>query len=328
MKIIKINIIKFIASVIIAIAIMQIISCSKDNTSDNPAPATPKEISFTQREIALPSQTRSLTDFFWVTKEKNKDVFYIHNNGLEPSTSNRGLYRYTATSNTFSDLTWSNNVNSSGYVSALVSDGNYLYYCANDFVRYTIGSNVWEDYNAHYPTTAKANNGEPGVTVLGSNIYFVGGRSTASQRVKYFNTMSKTWTNSADYPVNASNGPAITSDGTRYIYARSDVPNDFYRLDTQNVVWTKMADCPANIRKSSNLNIMGQLNSNTIVLLGDDKKIYVYNITDNTWKATNTTVPIADTATAHLEIATNKNKFFIFYKKTSNQIGLLEYTIN
>lgn len=311
---------------ILLLAIM--ISCSKDNTSDNPAPAPPKEISFTQREIALPSQTRSLTDFFWITKEKNGDVFYIHNNGLEPTISNRGMYRYTASSNTYSDLTWSNDVNSSGYLSTLVSDGNYLYYCANDFVRYTIGSNVWENYNAHYPTTAKANNGEPGVTVLGSNIYFVGGRSTGSQKVKYFDTIGKTWINFADYPVNASDGPAITSDGARYIYARSDVPNDFYRLDTQNVLWTKMADCPANIRKSSNLNIMGQLNTNTIVLLGDDKKIYVYNIAENTWKATNTTLPINDTIGAHLEVATNKSKFFIFYKKTSNQIGLLEYTIN
>lgn len=326
----KTNSIKYRNTGIFWLLLLSIISCSKDNASNNPAPTTPKEISFTQQEIALPAQNRSLTDYFWVAKEKNDDVFYIHNNGSEPATSNRGIYRYAASSNTFSDLTWSNDVNSSGYISTLVSDENYLYYCANNFVRYTIGSNTWEDYNTYYPATAKSNNGEPGVTVLGSNIYFIGGRSTANQKVKYFDTINKTWINSADYPVNNSNGsgPAITSDGTRYIYAKSEVPNDFYRLDTQNNAWQKMANFPANIKKSYNLNIMGKLNKDNIVLLGDDKKIYVYSIPENTWKATTTTLPLNNTLYVHLEVATNKNKFFIFYKKTSNQIGILEYTLN
>lgn len=314
----------------IAIVLLVIISsCSKDNdTSNNPTPAPPKEISFTQKEIAVPTQNRSLTDYFWVAKEKNGDVFYIHNNSTDPVTSNRGLYRYEVSNNTFTNLTWSDNVNSSGYNSIFVADDNYLYYCANNFDRYTIGSNVWVPYNNFYPTTVKANNGEPGVVVLGSNIYFIGGRSTASQKVKYFDTISKTWINFADYPVNASNGPAVATDGSRYIYARSDVPNDFYRLDTQNVLWSKMADCPANIRKSYSLNIMSQVNSNTIVLLGDDKKIYAYNISENKWTATTTIVPVPDTISCHIEAATNKNKFFVFFKKTSNQVGVLEYTLN
>ena len=324
----KTNSIKYRNTGIFWLLMLSIISCSKDNASDNPAPATPKEISFSQKEIAVPSQNRSLTDFFWVAKEKNGDVFYIHNNNLDPVTSNRGMYKYVVSNNTFTNLTWSDNVNSSGYNSIFVADDNYLYYCANNFDRYTIGSNVWVPYDSFYPATVKANNGEPGVVVLGSNIYFIGGRSTASQKVKYFDTISKTWINFADYPVNAPNGPTVATDGSRYIYARSDVPNDFYRLDTQNVVWQKMADCPANIRKSNNLNIMGQLNANTIILLGDDKKVYVYNIAENTWKATTTTLPVNDTQGVHLEVATNKNKFFVFYKKASNQIGILEYTLN
>jgi len=309
----------------VTLIMLVVISCSKnDDPSNN---LGPKEIAFTQKEIALPLQTRPLTSYFWVTKEKNGDVFYIHN-ATGSVTSSRGLYKYTATNNTFSELTWSNVFTDAGYISTLVSDGNYLYYCANDFVRYTIGSNVWEDYNTHYPGTAKSNNGEPGVIVLGANIYFVGGRGTESQKVKYFDTISKTWINFADYPVIASNGPALTSDGTRYIYARSKVPNDFYRLDTQNVVWTKMADCPVNIRKGYSLNIMSQINSNIIVLLGDDKKIYAYNISENKWKVTTTTVPVPDTVNCHIETATNKNKFFVLFKKANDQLGVLEYTLN
>ena len=134
MKSIKI---KFLNVNIFGLLLLSIVSCNKDDTQ-NPIPATPKEIFFSQKEIALPSQNRSLTDFFWVIKEKNSDVSYIYNNGLEPPTSNRELYGYAVSNNTFSDLTWSDDVNSSGYLSILMSDGNYLYYCANYFVQDTI----------------------------------------------------------------------------------------------------------------------------------------------------------------------------------------------
>jgi hypothetical protein len=318
---------KTLKKITTVLLLVLIVSCSKDNDSGG---QILKEISFSQREIALPLQTRPLTYYFWVTKEKNRDVFYIHNNGEELLASERGMYRYTASSNTFSDLSYTSGVGTSGLISALIADGNYLYNCANVFLRYTIASNSWENYSDHYPNTASENNGEAGVVVLGSKIYFVGGRSTANQKVKHFDTTAKSWTNSADYPVisGSGRGPTITSDGARYIYARSDVPNDFYRFDTQSNVWLKLADCPGNIKKSPQLNIMCQLNNETIVLLGDDKKIYAYNIPENKWQVTATMLPITDTIHSHLETATGKNKFFVIYKKTSNQLGILEYTIN
>lgn len=319
----------------LALALIAILSsCSKSD--DAPAVKTDpavKEIAFTQTEIALPIQSRPVTSFFWVSKNKNADVFYIHNDVNNQTISSRGMYKYTASSNTFIDLSASTNVIAAGEISTLVNDGNYMYYATSNFERYNIASNIWENYNANYPATASDNNGEAGTVAIGTKIYFIGGRLTSKQRVKYFDTVSKTWTNGADYPPTVDNsntiGPNVTNDGVRYIYTRSKVGNDFYRYDIQTNTWLKMADCPvANIQGFNNLNIMTIIGINTIVLVGSDKKIYAYNIAENSWQATSAIAPNASTFEYHLETTTDKNGFYIVFRKASDQLGLLKYTLN
>jgi hypothetical protein len=305
---------------------MCLLSCKKEKTQ-NPTD-TAKEITFKVKDISLPLQGRPLTSFYWVSKDKTSDVFYIHNNSGDASASLHGMYKYAAASNTFTDVAHSPKLNSAGYISGLVASANYLYYCANDFTRYSITTNTWEDLSPLYPSTAKANNGEAGVVELASKLYFVGGRSPASQRLKYYDINSQKWLNGADYPLSANNGPAIATDGTRYLYTRSDVPNDFYQYDTQNNTWAKLANCPANIRKANQLNLMCYLSNKTLVLLGDDKKIHVYDIALNKWTTTDIALPINDTVYCHVEAGTSKNKFYVFYLKSSSQLGVLEYTLD
>ena len=307
-------------------------SCKKEEDKTTATPALNTNLVLSKTEIPVAAPIRNLSSSFWVGKLSDADIFYIHNLSNTGDSEAKGMMFYSVFGNTFTDYSYSEDVAAAGYMSKLVSVGGlYLYYCASDFVRYNRFSNSWDE-GTNYPDNIHDNNAETGVCVFDRDIYFIGGR-IACKTVKFYDTDTQIWTNSADYPIDIGNTASAT-DKVRYIYSLGggegldyQPTKKFYRYDTQDNSWQEMPDCPREIRQSITLNLMCFFKGKYLAVLCEDNKIYIYNIETNQWQTSGLETGLTiDTIYAHLEASTDGTKFYVLYKKENDQLGISVYS--
>ncbi len=132
-----------------------------------------------------------------------------------------------------------------GYVSSMIySSGGSLYNFANEGQRFEVD---WKPTS--YP--ASQQRGEYGAAVIGSKIYFVGGRDPQLSKVSFYDTESGAWSGInqlADYPVGVEY-PAVAAIGGQLFVAGGYITSGgaaAYRYNPATNAWTALDTPPFN----------------------------------------------------------------------------------
>ncbi|GAB3928088.1 hypothetical protein GCM10028804_34260 [Larkinella terrae] len=229
--------------------------------------------------------------------------------------------RYDLANNTFSSaLAKSSNVCGCGYSSKLVSDGTNIFFIANDATKYTASSNTWQ--NITYPTTAKDNAGEAGVTYFNGNIYFLGGR-TPSTLFKYYSISQDKWFTVPNYLfATTSSELAVYKDKIYALGGQGAKQKGAYFSTTTNT-WTALKDLPFEVT-SSYQNVYSAVLNDYLFLL-QNQSIYVYDLVKDTWA----TAPIQlENVPSYGNLFSNGQKLYITGKNNSNIPAITELTMS
>jgi hypothetical protein len=197
----------------------------------------------------------------WFALAGNK-IYYT--NPSNSATIEQFMLAYNIGSNTFSSLTPHNEVCACGFESKLVTDGNNLFYIANEAWKYSIAGNTWSELN--YPSDFKSNNGETGVAYNAGKIYFLGGR-TANGKFKYYDIAANDWFYPATYyPVEENDMTAVNN---RIYTLGGNYPdnNKFAYFDLASNSWKTLPDLPFRATNSSNAHTVASYGNRYIVAL-------------------------------------------------------------
>ncbi|GAB3277063.1 hypothetical protein GCM10027347_50850 [Larkinella harenae] len=229
--------------------------------------------------------------------------------------------RYALGGNTFSSaLAKSNNVCGCGYSSKLVSDGTNVFFIANDATKYTASSNSWQTIS--YPTTAKDNAGEAGVTYYNGSIYFVGGR-TPSTLFKYYSISQDRWFTVPNYLYATTSTELVAYKEKIYALGGAGAKQKMAYFSTATNTWTALKDIPVEV-ETSYQSVYSAVLGDYLFLL-QSKSIYVYDLIKDSWA----TAPILlDNVPNYGNLFSDGQKLYISGKNTANIPAITELTLS
>lgn len=283
--------------------------------SETPTPATPptpaktvNDIKLTVSQPTMPLSTFDIGNYsFQSVMVGNSIYFGNYSNSGKP----QFFVRYDLGSNTFSSpLAKSSNVCACGYMSKLVTDGNTIFYIANDATKYTPSSNTWANLN--YPATAKNNGGEAGIAYYNGKVYFVGGR-TPSNVFKYYAISQDSWFTAPNYLYATSESEVAVYKDRLYVLGGEGAEKKMAFFSTASNTWTALKDLPFNLNTSYQTIYSAVLGDNLFVLQGS--KVYVYDLVKDEWAAN----PIAVSGMpSYGSLFSNGQKLYVAGKNSSN----------
>jgi len=203
----------------------------------------------------------------FVSGYDNTIYFATHNNGG----FEQFIKSYNITTGTVSDVPIGGDLCACGYGSRWVAAPNgKLYYFANGGHSFNTQTNTWQSEN--YPDERRR--GEPGVTVLGNELIYVGGRDMTNTS-QAFNIENGEWISLADYP-DSTYGPAlVTYDNMVY----SMIGNKMHLYNRVNDQWSELSELPFNTGGDDEGKYVFIRNHHII----DFSSGYTYNFGESSW---------------------------------------------
>jgi hypothetical protein len=260
--------------------LLGLVACGGTSTpTPKPTQKTVNDVVLTPTQISVPLSTFDIGAYGMQSVMVGNSIYF----GNYSNTAKTQFFvRYDLASNTFSSpLATSTNVCACGYQSKLVSDGTNVFYIANDATKYTASSNSWSTIN--YPTTARDNAGEAGVTYANGNLYFVGGR-TASNLFKYYSISQNTWFTAPNALYATTASQLVTFKDRIYAIGGSGAPTKMAYYSTTTNTWTPVKDVPFTVTTSYET-VFGVALGNYIYLLQNDS-VQIYDPTNDVWATT------------------------------------------
>ena len=184
--------------------------------------------------IGIVLTTTSSTGWEFATGLNSVIYFATPNN----SSSAQHFVAYDLTSNAYREKSLTgNDLCACGYNSRLVSANSKLFYFANSGTSYDSATNQWT--GMPYPNPR----GEPGVGVLGNDIYYVGGRGGLNT-CQVFNATTYSWRTIPDYLYSTSWSAISSYNGRLYVLGGSGTENKISVYDTSSKAWVALPDIP------------------------------------------------------------------------------------
>lgn len=275
-------------------------------------PATPEktvnDITLTPKQLSVPLSTYDVGAYPIQSVLVGNSIYF----GNWSNTAKAQFFvRYDLSSNSFSSaLAKSTNVCGCGYSSHLISDGTNIFYIANDATKYTASANTWTTLT--YPTTAKDNAGEAGVTYYNGNIYFVGGR-TPSTLFKYYNISQDKWFTSPNYLYSTTSSEVVSYKDRLYVLGGQGAKQKMAYFSASANTWTALKDVPMEVSSSYGNVFTAALGDNLYLLQG--QSVYIYDISKDVWA----TDPIKlDGLPSYGNLFSNGQKLYVSGKNGSN----------
>ncbi|GHF54422.1 hypothetical protein HNQ07_003599 [Deinococcus metalli] len=252
-------------------------ACGSSSPTPTPTPTkTVNDIVLTPTQLSLPLTTFDAGTYPLMSVLVGASIYF--GNGSNSGTT-QFLTRYDLSSNTFSSpLAVSTNVCFCGYSSKLVSDGVNIFYIANDATKYTASSNTWTTIN--YPTTARDNAGEAGVTYYNGNIYYLGGR-TPSNLFKYYSIAQNSWFTAPNYLYATNRSQMAVYKDRIYVLGGTNAAKKMASFSTSTNTWTPLADTPFTVNASYDSIYTAVLGDDLYILQGET--VYIYDLVKDVW---------------------------------------------
>ena len=312
---------KYFHQAILAIPLLVFFSaCKKDakNETTTPPPQPPPvavitidSVKLQSQKVTTPVAPKNPGNYsVWFTMAGNKIYYANPSNTANP----QFMLAYDISSNTFSERKADPNVCACGYESQIVSDGQNLFYIANDATKYNASGDTWSAIN--YPANAKDNNGEAGVLYYNSKIYFLGGR-TASTKFKYYDISSSGWYNVADYLYSTTASQLVAVDNKIFALGGQGIETKFSYFAAEGS-WQTLPDLPFEMQGYYDTKLVTSFQNRFILALVANK-IYVYDAVDNKWKTDPVELTIND---GNLNIFSDNINVYIVGKSSSNDFSL------
>lgn len=310
------------------------IACNGDDDSGGEPgdPENPGEVSVVNtisidaEKVATPQAPNNPGNYgVWFTMVANS-IYYINPSNTAVT---QFMLKYDVSGNYFYPLNPHEEVCACGYSSKIVGTESKLFYIANEAFRYNVGQNNWTELN--YPPEFHENNGETGVVYYNNKVYFLGGRD-ASTRFKYYDTITDSWGESAEYffPVDTPDMVAINNK----IYALGgDVDKKKFSVYEEGSGWTQLEDLDfAAVNSYSQhtatgfqnrfIFIMNDLNSSSV-------SINVYDTVENEWKEEPIEVPLEGSNNYYnMNLFSNNLYLYLVTTDNSNEMSLHKLTVD
>jgi hypothetical protein len=299
-------------------------ACKKDAKHETPPPPPPvaavitiDSVQLQMQKVTTPVAPKNPGNYsVWFAMAGNK-IYYANPSNTALS---QFMLAYDISSNTFSDKKIDPNVCACGYMSQVVSDGQNLYYIANDATKYSPSTDTWAAIN--YPVTARDNNGEAGVLYYNSKIYFLGGR-TATPRFKYYDISSNNWYNVADYLYSTSSSQLVVADNKIFALGGQDIETKFSCF-TEEGNWKSLPDLPFEMPGYYSSKLVASFQNRFILALVSNK-IYVYDAVKSKWKSEPIELTVNDN---NLNIFSDNINVYIAGKSSANDFSLQKITLS
>lgn len=314
---------KYFQQATLAIPLLLFFSACKKDAKNETTPPPPvavntiDSVKLQMQKVTTPVAPKSPGNYsVWFTMAGNK-IYYAN-----PSNTalTQFMLAYDLSSNTFSDRKTDPNVCACGYSSQITSDGQNLFYIANDATKYNSSTDTWSAIS--YPSTAKDNNGEAGVLYYNSKVYFLGGR-TASTKFKYYDITSNNWYNVADYLYSTTSSQLVAADNKIFALGGESTKTKFSYFTAEGD-WHALPDLPFQMTEDWGSKLVTSFQNRFILALVSDK-IYIYDAAGNKWKADPITVAIND---GYLNIFSDNINVYIVGKSSSNDFSLNKITLS
>ncbi|GAB3314573.1 hypothetical protein GCM10027299_02830 [Larkinella ripae] len=293
-------------------------SCKSNDKGSAEPEKTVDDVLLTAKQLSMPLSTYDVGGYpLQSVLVGNAIYFGNYSNTAKP----QFFVRYDLGTNAFSSaLAKSTNVCGCGYSSKLVSDGTNIFFIANDATKYTASSNTWQ--NITYPTTAKDNAGEAGVTYYNGNIYFLGGR-TPSTLFKYYSISQDKWFTVPNYLFATTSSELVAYKEKIYALGGQGAKQKMATFSTVTNTWTALKDLPFEVA-SSYQNVFSAVLGDYLYLL-QNQSVYVYDLNKDTWAA----APIKlENVPSYGNLFSNGQKLYISGKNNSNIPAITELTMS
>ncbi|RRB07835.1 hypothetical protein [Larkinella rosea] len=293
-------------------------SCKSNGDGGASPEKTANDVVLTAKQLSMPLSTFDIGAYPVQSVLVGNSIYF----GNYSNTAKTQFFvRYDLGSNTFSSsLAKSANVCGCGYSSKLVSDGTNIFFIANDATKYTVSSNTWQTLT--YPTTAKDNNGEAGVTYYNGNIYFVGGR-TPSTLFKYYSVSQDKWFTVPNYLFATTSSELVVYKDKIYALGGQGAKQKMAYFSTTGNTWTALKDLPFEVA-SSYQNVYSAVLGDYLFVL-QNQSVYVYDLLKDTWA----TEPIKlENVPGYGNLFSNGQKLYISGKNSSNTPAITELTMS
>jgi len=234
----------------------------------------------------------------------NKIYFASPNN----SSSAQLFIAYDLSTNTYSSKNLNGNpLCACGYMSQLVAASNMLYYFANDGAKYDPQTDQWT--SANYPSSN--HRGEAGVGVLGTDIYYIGGRGPLNTCQAY-STLTDSWKTIANYPYSTSYSAVVSYNNKVFVLGGSGSNNKMSVYDPGIDMWASLADIPFS-------NIYGgeAVVHNNKIFFKSNYDLYIYDLNTSTWDPSNYSIPTY----GHIVLA--NNSVYVIGSSSSSKPGFI-----
>jgi len=297
-------------------------ACKKDadhNSGNNNIPAviTVDSIQVQIQKVTTPVAPKNPGNYsVWFELSGNKIYYANPSNTALP----QFMLEYNIPSNSFSDKTIDGNVCACGYSSKLISDGQNLFYIANDATKYTASANSWSALN--YPPTAKDNNGEAGAVYYDNKIYFLGGR-TPTTKFKYYDIGNDSWFNVSDYLYSTSAPQLTVVDNKIFALGGEGITTKFSYF-TPGGSWTALPDLDFEVPWNYSTHMVTSFQNRYILVLTPGA-IQVYDALNKKWKAEPVSLTVND---SNLNIFSDNINVYIVGKTSSNDFSLNKLTLS
>lgn len=304
---------------ILSLLLTALVSCSNDDDNMSNVPKSVNDINLSFNEVATPETPEDAGNYsVWFSMIGDK-IYYM-NPSNTPLT--QFMLEYNITNNSFSNKTPDAAICACGFGSQLITDGNDIYYIANDAVKYSPSSNSWSPLN--YPAEFHDNNGEVGVAYLNGKIYFFGGR-TAATTFKYYELATDSWHVAPDGPYLNETSELIAVDNTLYnLGGRDNADRKRFSSYNETNGWISLPDLHFNLEGSSSDHLIAVYDNRYIfAIAGYD--LYVYDTFTKEWKMDPISIPSFNLRYENIFI--QGSTMYLAGKSTSNEFALVEVDI-
>lgn len=311
-------------AILVSVSGMMLAACGGSGSTTPPIdpPATTKtvdDLTVTVKQLSVPVTPYDIGNYSYQSVMVGNSLYFANYSNTAKS---QFFVRYDPASNTFSSaLAKSSNVCGCGYTSKLVSDGSNIFYIANDATKYTASVNTWTAIN--YPSTAKDNAGEAGVTYYNGNIYFVGGR-TPSTLFKYYNISQDKWYTAPNFLYPTTRSELATYKDRIYVLGGSGVETKLSYFSATANTWTALNDTPFKTSTSYENVYSAVLGDDLYLLQG--QSMYIYDLIKDVW-AKNPVKLASITSDSSNSLFSNGTKLYIASKNSSNVPQVYELTV-
>lgn len=270
----KIKILKKSFGIFAILFLLTIVSCNKDEPEKE---LTLENIKLSIEQVNSPVPPKTTIHSYW-TQLVGNDIFFSPEYNI--ILTDQFMLKYDTQKNTYTEVTPHKSVAPVAYINKLATDGKNLYYIANEAWKYTVATNTWSPLN--YPSSVKANNGEPAIAYHNGKLYYVGGRNGTKQ-FRCYDIASDSWFNMPDIPENVYQGEGIAV-GNQIFVMGGNLKNKIYNYDIDSKQWSVKKEAPFNILTTFIYNLYLAKTKNRFVYYCSQNKISIYDTKTDQWR--------------------------------------------